>query len=251
MAKSSGVIIIPAISGSSAPSDLVAWLIAGYLRKQGLHAASEIVSSGKLSMLRTQGGSLHTVLDVAETYGIGGWLTSDTSVLLPDPKHVGNESVVQRSAALKPKIYGQNFVYKEHSPATGLISALLMHIVTKLGIFLLAVPWFRSFVRGKSFDRGSGPDRDGSRKIESAEWKAVGYVTGKEEPVAFAKFSYKGALVDMAVVLAVEAAATINQMNKSEATGAGLLTPSTLGYTFVDRLRAAGFDLTVDGLETH
>ncbi|KAL5615711.1 hypothetical protein FOBRF1_004459 [Fusarium oxysporum] len=126
-----------------------------------------------------------------------------------------------------------------------------MHIVTKLGIFLLAVPWFRSFVRGKSFDRGSGPDRDGSRKIESAEWKAVGYVTGKEEPVAFAKFSYKGAQVDMAVVLAVEAAATINQMNKSEATGAGLLTPSTLGYTFVDRLRAAGFDLTVDGLETH
>ncbi|EXL93396.1 hypothetical protein FOIG_13532 [Fusarium odoratissimum NRRL 54006] len=249
MAKSSGVIIIPAISGSSAPSDLVAWLIAGYLRKQGLHAASEIVSSGKLSMLRTQGGSLHTVLDVAETYGIGGWLTSDTSVLLPDPKHV-----VKKNKGLMGHHYDQHLEHLATSfvaPATGLISALLMHIVTKLGIFLLAVPWFRSFVRGKSFDRGSGPDRDGSRKIESAEWKAVGYVTGKEEPVAFAKFSYKGALVDMAVVLAVEAAATINQMNKSEATGAGLLTPSTLGYTFVDRLRAAGFDLTVDGLETH
>ncbi|KAJ4062533.1 hypothetical protein NW761_012503 [Fusarium oxysporum] len=202
LAKSSAAIIIPAISGSSAPSDLVAWLIACYLRKQGLPAASEI------------------------TYGINGWLTSDTSVLLPDPKHVvkkskgllghgydqhlghlatsfvawGNESVVQRSAALNPKIYGQNFVYKEYSPATGLISALLMHIVTKLSILLLAVPWFRSFVRGKSFDRGSGPDRDESHKIESAEWKAVAYVTGKKEPVAFAKFSYKGALVDMAAI---------------------------------------------------
>ncbi|KAH7208374.1 hypothetical protein BKA60DRAFT_611323 [Fusarium oxysporum] len=265
VAKSSGAIIIPAISGSNSPSDL-----------QGLPIASKIVCSGKLNMLGMQGGSLHTVLDVAETYGISGWLTSDTSVLLPNPKHVvknkrligyrydqhlghlatsfvawGNESVVQRSAALNPKIYGQNFVYKEYSPATGLISALLMHIVTKLGILLLAVPWFRSFVRGKSFDRGSGSDRDESRKIESAEWKAVGYVTGKEEPVAFAKFSYKGALVDMAAILAVEAAATINQMNKSEATGAGLLTPSTLGITFVDRLRAAGFDLTVDGLESH
>ncbi|SCO78589.1 uncharacterized protein FRV6_02802 [Fusarium oxysporum] len=207
VAKTSGAIIIPAISGSSAPSDLVAWLIACYLRKQGLPAASEIVCSGKLSMLGMQGSSLHTVLDVAETYGINGWLTSDTSVLLPDPKHVvkkskgllghvydqhlghlttsfvarGSESVVQRSAALNPKIYGQNFVYEEYSPATGLISALLMHIVTKLGILLLAVPWFRSFVRGKSFDRGSGPDRDESRKIESAEWKAASYVTGKNQ----------------------------------------------------------------------
>ncbi|RKK93882.1 hypothetical protein BFJ68_g15359 [Fusarium oxysporum] len=266
VAKGSGAIIIPAISGLSTPSDL-----------QGLPIASEIVCSGKLNMLGMQGGSLHTVLDVAETYGINGWLTSDTSVLLPDPKHVfkkskgllghgydqhlghlatsfvawGNESFVQRSAALNPKIYGQIFVYKEYSPATGLISALLMHIVTKLGILLLAVPWFRSFVHDKPFDRGSGPDRDESRKIESAEWKAVGYVTGKKEPVAFAKFSYKGALVDMAAILAVEAAATINQMNKSEATGAGPLTPSTLGITFVDRFRATGFDLTVDGLESH
>jgi short subunit dehydrogenase-like uncharacterized protein len=277
MAKGSGAIIIPAISGSSAPSDLVAWLIACYLGKQGLPAASEIVCSGKLSMFGMQGGSLHTVLDVAETYGISGWLTSDTSVLLPYPKHEvkkskglmghrydqhlghlatsfvawGNESVVQRSAALGPMIYGQNLVFKEYSPATGLISALLMHIVTKLGIFLLAVPWFRSFARGKSFDRGSGPDRDESRRIESAEWKAVGYVTGKKEPVVFAKFSYKGALVDMAAILAVEAAATLNSLDNAKTTGAGLLTPSTLGITFVDRLRAAGFDLMVDVLERH
>ncbi|KAF4955765.1 hypothetical protein FGADI_4336 [Fusarium gaditjirri] len=277
VAKSSGAIIIPAISGSSAPSDLVAWLIACYLRKQDLPAASEIVCSGKLSMLGMQGGSLHTVLDVAETYGISGWLTSDTSVLLPDPKHVdkkskellghrydqhlghlvtsfvawGNESVVQRSAALNPKIYGQNFVFNEYSPASGLITALIMHIVTKLGIFLLALSWFRSFVRGKSFDRGSGPDRKESRKMESAEWKAVGYVTGEKEPVALAKFSYKGALVDMAAILAVEAAASINQMKKNEATAAGLLTPSTLGITFVDRLRTAGFDVMVEGLESN
>lgn len=277
VAKGSGAIIIPAISGSSAPSDLVAWLIARHLREKSLPAASEIVCSGKLNMLGMQGGSLHTVLDVAETYGINGWLTSDTSVLVPDPKHVvkksqgflghrydqhlghlatsfvawGNESVVQRSAALNPKIYGQNFVFKEYSPATGHISALLMHIVTKLGIFLLVLPWFRSFVRGKSFDPGSGPDRDKSRKIESAEWKAVGYVTDNKEPVALAKFSYKGALVDMAAILAVEAAASINQMDKNGATGAGLLTPSTLGITFVDRLRAVGFDLIVEGLESH
>ncbi|KAI7763811.1 hypothetical protein LZL87_012709 [Fusarium oxysporum] len=227
VAKGSGAIIIAAISGSSAPSDLVAWLIASYLQKQGLPPASEIVCSGKLSMLGMQGGSLHTVLDVAETYGINDWLISDTSVLLPDPKHV-----VKKSKGLLGHRYDQH----------------LGHLATSF------VAWgnesFRSFVRGKSFDRGSGPDRDESRKIESAEWKAVGYVTGKKEPVASAEFSYKGALVDMAAILAVEAAATINQMNKTEAIGRGLLTPSTLGITFVDRLRAAGFDPTVDGPES-
>ncbi|KAF4337942.1 Saccharopine dehydrogenase Homospermidine synthase [Fusarium beomiforme] len=278
MAKSSGSIIIPAISGSSSPSDLVAWLIACYLQKQDLPAASEIVCSGKLSMLGMQGGSLHTVIDVAENYGISGWLTSDTSVLLPGTTHVvkkskgfmgyrhdqhlghlatsfvawGNESIVQRSAALDPKMYGKDFVLKEYNPATGLMSALLMHIATKLGILLLALPWFRSFVRRKSFDRGSGPDRDESRKIESAEWKAVGYVTGKKEAVALAKFSYKGALVDMAAILAVEAAATINDLEKNETSAlrAGLLTPSTLGPTFVDRLRPVGFELRVEGLDS-
>ncbi|KAG7421206.1 hypothetical protein Forpe1208_v000034 [Fusarium oxysporum f. sp. rapae] len=228
VAKGSGAIIIAAISGSSAPSDLVAWLIASYLQKQGLPPASEIKSKGLLGHRYDQ--------------HLGHLATSFVAW--------GNESVVQRSAAFNPKIYRQNFIYKEYSPATGLISALLMHIVTKLGILLLTMPWFRSFVRGKSFDRGSGPDRDESRKIESAEWKAVGYVTGKKEPVASAEFSYKGALVDMAAILAVEAAATINQMNKTETIGRGLLTPSTLGITFVDRLRAAGFDLTVDGLES-
>ncbi|CCT63471.1 uncharacterized protein FFUJ_00015 [Fusarium fujikuroi IMI 58289] len=226
VSKGSGAIIIPAISGSSAPSDLVAWLIARHLREKNQPAASEIEFLGH-----------------RYDQHLGHLATSFVAW--------GNESIAQRSAALNPKIYGQKFVFKEYSPATGLISALLMHIVTKLGIFLLALRWFRSFVRGKSFDAGSGPNRDESRKIESAEWKAVGYATGNKESVALAKFSYKGALVDMAAILAVEAAASINQMDKNGTTGAGLLTPSTLGITFVDRLRAVGFDLMVEGLESH
>ncbi|KAF4437387.1 hypothetical protein F53441_13064 [Fusarium austroafricanum] len=275
VAEQSGAMIIPAISGSSSPSDLVAWLIASYLHQHGLPAASEVVCSGKLNMLGMQGGSLHTVLDVAETYGIGGWLTADTSVLSPT-KHVakqrkevmgyrydshlghlatsfvawGNESIVQRSAVLDAKLYGQDFVFNEYNPATGFISAVLIHVVTKLGILLLALPWFRSFIREKSFDRGSGPDRTESRKVESGKWKAVGYVGNK--PVALARFSYKGALVDMAAILAAEAAASMNDLEKSEASGAvkgGLLTPSTLGSTFVDRLLAVGFEVSVHGLE--
>ncbi|KAJ3539653.1 hypothetical protein NM208_g5397 [Fusarium decemcellulare] len=275
LAKESGAIIVPAISTSSSPSDLVAWLLACHLHDEGLPPASEVVCSGKLNMLGMQGGSLHTVLDVAERYGIRGWLNGDPWVLSPSPKpqktpttgllghrhdsvlgHLGtsfvawgNQSVVQRSAGLDLQTYGKSFIFREYIPATGFLSAAIIHLVTKLGILLLGIPIFRSFVRGKSFDPGSGPDRAESREIESAEWKAAAYIEGKVDPVAVATFGYKGALVDMSAVLAVEAAAAIQDKAKNDGSRkGGLLTPSTLGSPFVDRLRKVGFTLTVDGL---
>ncbi|KAH6991564.1 Saccharopine dehydrogenase-domain-containing protein [Fusarium venenatum] len=209
LAVSSGATIIPSISGPSAPSDLAAWLIVSYLGRHGLPAASEVICSGEMTMLGMRGGSLHTVLDVAENYGVRGWLTVDTY-----------------------------------------ISVVLIHIISKIGILFLAVPWFRSFFRTKSFSPGDGPDRTESRKTESAEWKAVGYVTGVAEPVAFSRFAFQGALVDMAAILAVEAVATINDKLKfkdSNQVKASLSTPSTLGQTFVDRLRTTGFTIEIEG----
>ncbi|RSL90864.1 hypothetical protein CEP52_014434 [Fusarium oligoseptatum] len=277
LAAKSGAIIIPAISGSSSPSDLVAWLLINHLYDHGLQVPSEVVCSGKLNMLGMQGGSLHTVLDVAEHYGISGWLNGDSWILSQAPKppktppvgllghrydpilgHLGtsfvawgNQAVVQRSAGFDAHIYGQDFTFREYIPTSSFFSAAIVHIVTKVGILLLCIPWFRSFVRGKAFDPGSGPDRKESRRTESAEWKATAYINGNKEPVAMARFGYKGALVDMAAILAVEAAATIMEAPKVKANGsttAGLQTPSILGLRFVDRLKKAGFTLTVHGL---
>ncbi|OBS23094.1 hypothetical protein FPOA_03653 [Fusarium poae] len=278
LAVSSGASIIPAISGSSAPSDLAAWLMASYFSDHGLPATSEVICSGEMTMLGMQGGSLHTVLDVAENYGIRGWLSADTSVLLPDgesaggtkglsgyhyDQHIGhltssfvafgNESVVQRSAALDRSTYGPKFVYKEYSPAKSYVAAMLVHIVTKIGILLLAVPWFRSFLRTRSLSPGEGPDRTESRKTESAEWQAVGYMPGVAEPVACSRFAFQGALVDMAAILAVEAAGTMNDKLKirdGDGLKAGLSTPSSLGARFVDRLRTTGFTIEIKGWGT-
>ncbi|KAF7557488.1 hypothetical protein G7046_g6041 [Stylonectria norvegica] len=278
VAQSSGAMIIPAISGSSSPSDLVAWLIAGYLRDHGSAKAREVLCSGKLTMLGMQGGSLHTVVDVAETYGIGWWLRGDSwamSAVSRPPQAskgslfgyrldpilgplgtsfvaAGNEAVVHRSVGLDPQTYGEDFVFREYSPVPNFLGGALIHIITKLGILLLAIPWFRSFVRSKSFEPGAGPDREESRKVESAEWKATGYVEGNKQPVVVATFAYKGALVDMAAILAVEAAAAALEVEgrnvRDEGRTAGLLTPSVLGNTFAERLRKTGFTLNVEGL---
>ncbi|KAL6353710.1 hypothetical protein LRP88_12698 [Fusarium phalaenopsidis] len=277
LAEQSGAIIIPAISGSSSPSDLVAWLLVTHLHDHELPAPSEVVCSGKLNMLGVQGGSRHTVIGVAEDCGIGGWLNGDSWILSQAPKPLktrraglfghrydpvlghlgtsfvawGNQSVVQRSAGFDAQIYGQDFIFREYIPTSGFFSAAVVHIFTKIGILLLCIPWFRSFVRGKAFDPGSGPDREESRRMKSAEWKATAYIKGRKEPAAVAEFGCNGALVDMAAILAVEAAATVMEMPKVKDDGlpmAGLLTPSLLGLRFVNRLKKAGFTLGVYGL---
>ncbi|WAO91907.1 Sacchrp-dh-NADP domain-containing protein [Fusarium falciforme] len=225
-------------------------------------------------MSRMQGGSLHTVLDVAEHCGIGGWLNGDSWILSQAPKPLktppvgllgyrydlvlghlgtsfvawGNQSVVQRSASFDVRTYGRDFIFREYIPTSSFFSAAIVHVITKIGIILLCISWFRSFVRGKALDPGSGPDREESRRVESAEWKATAYMKGEKEPVAVAEFGYQGALVDMAAILAVEAAATIMEMAEVKADGSpivGLLTPSTLGLWFVDRLKKARFTLGV------
>ncbi|KAM5363693.1 hypothetical protein ACJZ2D_011891 [Fusarium nematophilum] len=152
LAQELGAVIIPATSGSSSPSDLVAWLIARCLKDKGLPPASEVVCSGKLNMLGMQGGSLHTVLDVAENYGIGGWLNDDSWVMSSAPK--------------PPRASRASLLGHQHDPILG-------HLGTS-----------------QSFDPGSGPDREESRKAESAEWRAAGYVEGKKDLVVVASFGY-------------------------------------------------------------
>lgn len=58
IAKQSGAAIIPAISISSSPSDLMAWLLASYTHEHtvpGGRTVDEVLGSGELTMLGMQG----------------------------------------------------------------------------------------------------------------------------------------------------------------------------------------------------
>ncbi|KAI1502178.1 hypothetical protein F5X99DRAFT_427542 [Biscogniauxia marginata] len=281
-ARSTGAILIPSISLSSAPSDLVAWLVA----REAPGLVREVAASGALTMLGMQGGSAETVLGVAERYGVSWFWAPDPWALSPQARRrpetgatprgglagyrfepalggalapsfvaASNEVVVQRSAGLDPELYGAGFVYREYVPASGRLGAALIYLATKLGILLLALPWFRALVRAKiMFEPGTGPDREESRSAERADFRAVGFVAGREEPVLRAEFKYQGALTDISAILAVEAAAVLLEISRAEGKeGAerrrgGLLTPSTLGLPFVERLRKAGVELRVERL---
>ncbi|ORY62676.1 uncharacterized protein BCR38DRAFT_345954 [Pseudomassariella vexata] len=281
IAKGSGAIIIPAISNCSSPSDLVAWMLATWVKgnQPPGETINHVLCSGRLTMLGMQGGSLMTLLGVAEKYGIGQYNSGDAWAMSSQQrpqKHVSwpsqrltgylyddtlghlttsivagsNEAVVQRSAGLKPDLYGPDFTFREYQPASGMMGAILVHILTKLGILLLATPWFRAFLRWFSYEPGSGPDRETSRKKERMDFSAIGFLKGHRKPVAAARFTYNGALVDISAILAVEAAGTLLELNldsnSSPLRPRGMCTPSTLGMPFVERLRQVGVEILVE-----
>lgn len=126
----------------------------------------------------------------------------------------------------------------------------MIHSFTKLGILPLGLSWFRGFVRRLSYEPGDGPDRQESRKAERLDFSAARFVRGQKEPVARVHFNYTGALVNISAILAVKAAATLLHRPEEGKLGESqmgvILTPSTLGMSFVERLREAGVEIEVE-----
>ncbi|KAE9970872.1 hypothetical protein BLS_003834 [Venturia inaequalis] len=274
-AKKNGAIIIPALSLAS-PSDLLAFLIATSVQKNHPGTAIEVVTAGKLELNGMQGGSFDTILKTMETYGTG-WLKGDPWAFSPRTKptsakapsvserltghrfipalgHLATsfvgisiESVVLRSAGLKPELYGPDFVYHEYLPVPNTFAAVVVQLLTKFGAFVLGLGVLRSLLRRLSFEPGSGPDLDAAREKESMDFQAVGIEIKTEIPLVRAQFSWKGSLTEISAILAAEASAVLLEKSKAQSEGEdfGILTPSTLGMPFVERLQDAGVRVTV------
>jgi short subunit dehydrogenase-like uncharacterized protein len=216
------------------------------------------------------GGSLASVIAVREKYGSSWFLSGDSSILSPNLKqrrtttscltrifgyrHVpglgmlttsfvspGNESVVLRSAALDPSLYGPNFNYSEYLPASNIFAAILIHILTNIFNALLAFPLFRRILERLAPEPGSGPDLVKAGEEESAEFKAMGISEDGKVKVG-SRWWWKGSGYEVSALLAVEAAGVLVGWSKEEkgSGNGGILTPSHLGMEFVERLRKVG-----------
>jgi short subunit dehydrogenase-like uncharacterized protein len=223
-----------------------------------------------------QGGSFATVLDTMATYGTS-WLTGDPWGLSPRPEPasaktltffdrltghrfvpslghlatsfvgISNESVVHRSAGLHPELYGPDFVYREYLPVGSTTAAVFVQLLTKFGIALLSFGFLRKLLRYLSFEPGSGPDLQVSRRTERVDFQTVAIETKTEVPLVKAQFLYEGALTEVSAVLAANAAAVLLRGSKTQDPIGefGVVTPSTLGMDFVDRIRDAGVKLSI------
>ena len=229
------------------------------------------------------GGSFTTVLDSVATYGPRWYLGGHSWVLSPKPKvrriprrpwmtrifghrHIpelgrlttsftgpGNESVVHRSAGQSPELYGPNFHFEEYLPVTGFGSALLVHLLTIIGVILVSIPPTRALLRRLSPEVGSGPDVVEARKTERAEFQAVGKADGAEDHFqAQASFVREGALYEFTALLAcvgarilLEKTIEFEKQGKDLSGTGGIVTPSSLGMPYVEGLREAGAKIDV------
>jgi len=152
-----------------------------------------------------------------------------------------NESIAHRSASLMPEVYGPKFHLHEFLPAPGFLGAAFVHLLTKLGILLLALPPFRWILNSLIPAAGTGPDL-ATANVERQHFQAIGTASNPENKAAKAQFLYEGSLYYCSALMGVEAALAVLGSEEIPAhnIGGGILTPATLGMPYIKSLRRAG-----------
>lgn len=279
VAKKNNAIMIPQIGVESAPSDILVWLLADLLRKNGCSGLQETVGTVHEINSTPSGGTLATALGIFDAYGlkkIAGSIKWTHSPVQPPPKpqrpipsnlttkllgvrtvpdlgtvttsvNAGpNIATVQRSWGLLDggKFYGPNFSYKEYMTVRSTLVGALIHFAIVGATILLTFPPVRWALLKIVYQPGQGPEREAT-KSESLEHRCVATgldnSTGKEKR-AFSRFRYEDGMYYMTGMLLAEAAMVILQ-NEDKILERGILTPACLGEPFVDRLRGAGVAL--------
>ena len=151
-----------------------------------------------------------------------------------------NESIAHRSAILLPEVYGPSFHLLEFVPASNFFTAVLVHVVTRLGQLMLALSPIRAVLRALIPAPGTGPDL-AKAHVEKQTFRAIGKPANDAGTSVEASFSFDGSLYYCSAAMGVEAALVILGSEKSPCHDiGGILTPATLGMSYVERLRGMG-----------
>lgn len=155
--------------------------------------------------------------------------------------------VVHRSSSLAPGLYGSRFRFWEFSKARNAFTGILNHFAMTLGVLAIMFAPVRMLMRKFMFQPGQGPERNEASKHDGIEYRGIATADdvatdGKAAKRAFGKLAFEGDLYWLTGLVLAEAAMVIlkNEDELVEKSGGGLLTPSTLGQEYVDRLTQAG-----------
>ncbi|GAB4819276.1 hypothetical protein N2152v2_006322 [Parachlorella kessleri] len=258
-AQAKNVRIVPCCGYDSIPSDLGAFLVVDHIRRElGKHTA-RVVHVILSSTLSASGGSLATVMELAEARRKPG-VTQDTGVcsLMPpgapkgDDGEVTNNRVVHRSAALLG--YGDKFHYQEGMAAANWLTAQVSAVAV-IGLrLLLDQVWLHSLLRRVVPAPGQGPSRDVMLN-GNYRHQVVGYAQeegGVQPRIVVAELGdpkrdpgYWGTarmVLEAGLCLALQQ----DQLDRNQPIKGGVLTPATaMGSFLIDRLRKAGLTYEV------
>ena len=152
-----------------------------------------------------------------------------------------NELIAHRSAILLPEVYGPRFHLQEFTPASNIFTAVLLHVITRLGQLMLALGPVRALLQLFIHAPGTGPDL-AKTHVEKQTFRAIGNPANDTGNRVGASFSFDGSLYYCSAAMGVEAALVIlgSEQSPCHDIGGGVLTPATLGMLFVERLREIG-----------
>ena len=277
-AKARNAIIIPEVGVESAPSDLVAWSLAGVIREKLSVGTKEVISCVHDMKAQPSGGTLATVTGILDHYSLrevakasAPWAMSPipgpgrehpasliTKMLgIRKDQHLGtlttsvaggpNTAIVHRTWGLLggPKGYGPKFQYNEYMSVRNSFVGAVVHIALMVGLFALAIPpvrWLIQMAAHNIYAPGQGAEKEVT-KNERLEIRAIAEADQDipNPQLAMAKFCFNGSLYSLTGILLAEAAMVILEDDSlAERLGGGILTPAMLGKPFVDRLRKVG-----------
>ena len=282
LASANGAIIIPEIGIESAPSDLLAWSLATYLRMNLSCDTAEVICTLYEVRSRPSGGTLATILSTLDSYSLREigraskpWALSP----IPGPRSrstvslftrlfgvrvvhglgtmttsiagSANRAIVQRSWGLldKGRYYGPNFQYSEYLSVRNTLIGIAVHFAFAFGSLLLLLRPIRWLVQRLVYAPGEGRSKIDTKK-EVFEFRAIGTAAdeaGRPPRRAFARFRWDGGAYHLTGVFLAEAAMVILQDSKIvEKTGGGVLTPAILGQPFIERLCEAGVEFNTE-----
>ncbi|EME45252.1 hypothetical protein DOTSEDRAFT_150189 [Dothistroma septosporum NZE10] len=286
LAKSTGAILVPQNGVESAPTDLICWMLVTHIRQTLDKGTAELVDIIHDLNSAPSGGTLDTVLSLFETYSLSevakamapfslctvvppkqnrkkpllevltGIRTDEVlGTLTTSIQGPTDAPIINRTYGLIDggKFYGPNFQLSTYMRVSSKFNGFLVHLALTFGFAALILPPLRWLARKFVFAPGQGTPREQASK-EHCEWRAIANTDqsdDSEDPKrAYGRMRWNGSMYDLTGTFLAEAACVLSRETKTLAheIGGGVLTPATLGASYISRLQKAGLETELETL---
>ncbi|CAK4031061.1 trans-acting enoyl reductase Rv2449c [Lecanosticta acicola] len=286
VAKKTGAIMIPQTGVESAIPDLMCWLLVSHIRRTLSCGTAEVLNAIYEMKTAPSGGTLDTLLSLFESYSLShiaktmspfslctttppkqsrsppltekltGMRTDEELGLLTDSLSGTTDApIINRSWSLFEggRFYGPRFQLSSYMKADNAVYAVIVHLGLTLGVAALILPPVRWLIRQFIYQPGEGTPREQAKK-EHCEWRAIANadVSDPRDPKrASGRIRWEGSMYHLTAVVLAEAAIVLareNEKSFAQELGGGVLTPATLGASYLERLQKAGLQVEVKTL---
>ncbi|KAI9691578.1 MAG: hypothetical protein M1822_007649 [Bathelium mastoideum] len=177
----------------------------------------------------------------------------DLGILTTSINGLTDRTLVYRSWGLfgSGSQYGPNFRFSPYTKASNFLQAILIHWAFQIGAIALLLKPVRWLMKKMVYAPGQGPTKEEAAK-DTFVCKAIGEAdtVATSRPRAMSTLEWNGSFYHLTGVFAAEAALTILRSHTTaHDLGGGILTPATLGQSYVDNLTKAGLGLQVESIK--